>query len=156
VKVRSRPIPVRSSTTGSIHSVAAPGLAYTGTSSVTIVRTDAATLEVDHTFTNLSNGVVSVTGTADMTWSSASASRHIVHQLTWTRLADGRSWTGTGDRTQTLIDPTQGLAGGIRVDGNRTWTGASGTWNLAITGVEARLQDRSHRWLVRGGHVVLG
>jgi hypothetical protein len=117
------------------------GLTYSGTSSVTIMRTDATTLEVDHTFTNLSNGVVEVSGTADVTWSTTSASRHVVHQLTWTRLSDGRSGTGTGDRTQTLIDSTQGIAGGIRIDGNRTWTGASGKWSLAIMGVEVRLQD---------------
>ncbi len=117
------------------------GLKYSGTSSVTVMRTDAATLEVDHTFTNLSNGVVEVSGTADVTWSAASVSRHIVHQLTWTRLSDGRSGTGTGDRTQTLIDPAQGILGGIRIDGNRTWTGTSGKWNLAIIGVEVRLQD---------------
>jgi hypothetical protein len=117
------------------------GLSYSGTSSATIVHTDAATLEVDHTFTSLSNGVVEVTGTANVTWSSASASRHVAHQLTWTRLSDGRSGTGAGDRTQTLIDPSQGIAGGIRIDGNRTWTGESGKWNLAIVGVEVRLQD---------------
>src|SRR5271154_2198261 len=117
------------------------GLTYSGTSSVTIMRTDAATLEVDHTFTNLSNGVVEVSGTAAVPWSATSASRHVVHQLTWTRLSDGRSGTGTGDRTQTLIDPTQGIAGGIRIDGNRTWTAASGKWSLAIMGVEVRLQD---------------
>jgi hypothetical protein len=117
------------------------GLTYSGTSSVTIMQTDATTLEVDHTFTNLSNGVVEVSGTADVTWSAASTSRHVVHQLTWTRLSDGRTGTGTGDRTQTLIDPAQGIAGGIRIDGNRTWTGTSGKWSLAIMGVEVRLQD---------------
>jgi hypothetical protein len=117
------------------------GLTYSGTSSVTIKKTDAATLEVDHTFTDFSNGVVEVSGTADVTWSAADRSRHVVHQLTWTRLSDGRSATGTGDRTQTLVDPTRGLAGGVHIDGNRHWSGASGEWNLAITGVEVRLQD---------------
>ena len=34
-----------------------------------------------------------------------------------------------------------GIAGGIRIDGNRHWSGQSGEWNLAITGVEVRLQD---------------
>jgi hypothetical protein len=117
------------------------GMTYSGTSSVTIQRTDASTLEVDHTFTDLSNGVVTVTGSAQVTWSGADSSRHVVHQLTWTRLSDHRTGTGSGDRTQTLIDPAQGLLGGIRIDGNRHWIGASGNWDLAITSVEVRLQD---------------
>src|SRR5262249_51828616 len=46
-----------------------------------------------------------------------------------------------GDRTQTLLDPNQGIAGGFRIDGNRHWQGQSGNWDLAIMGVEVRLQD---------------
>jgi hypothetical protein len=117
------------------------GTTYTGTSSVTIQRTDAATVEVDHTWTDMSNGKVKVSGTAHVTWSATEHSRHVVHELNWTRLSDGRTGKGTGDRTQTLMDPAQGLAGGIRIDGNRHWSGHSGEWDLAITGVEVRLQD---------------
>jgi hypothetical protein len=117
------------------------GMTYTGTSSVTIQRTDSATVEVDHAWTDMSNGKVKVSGTAHVTWSATENSRHVVHELQWTRLSDGREGTGTGDRTQTLIDPAQGLAGGIRIDGNRHWSGHAGEWNLAITGVEVRLQD---------------
>lgn len=117
------------------------GLTYSGTSSITIQRTDPQTLQVDHTFSNLSNGKVNVTGTANVTWSGADHSRHVVHELTWTRLSDNRIGTGSGDRTQTLLYPSQGLAGGIRIDGNRHWSGRSGEWDLAITGVEVRLQD---------------
>jgi hypothetical protein len=117
------------------------GMTFSGVSSVTIQRTDTATVEVDHTWTDLSNGKIKVSGTAHVTWSATEHSRHVVHQLTWTRLSDGRTGTGTGDRTQTLIDPAQGLAGGIRIDGNRHWSGQSGQWDLAITGVEVRLQD---------------
>jgi len=117
------------------------GLTYSGTSSITIRRTDPQTLQVDHTFSNLSNGKVKVTGTANVTWSGREHSRHVVHELTWTRLSDNRTGTGSGDRTQTLLYPSQGLAGGIRIDGNRHWSGRSGEWDLAITGVEVRLQD---------------
>jgi hypothetical protein len=117
------------------------GLSYSGTSSLTIQRTDPQTLQVDHVFSNLSNGKVKVSGTANVTWSAAEHSRHVVHELTWTRLSDNRTGTGSGDRTQTLLYPSQGLAGGIHIDGNRHWSGKSGEWDLAITGVEARLQD---------------
>jgi len=47
------------------------GMTYTGTSSVTLQRTDASTLEVDHTWTDLSNGKIQVSGTAHVTWSAA-------------------------------------------------------------------------------------
>src|SRR5438874_8719631 len=38
------------------------GTTYTGTSSVTIQRTAAATIEIDHTWTDMSNGKVKVSG----------------------------------------------------------------------------------------------
>jgi hypothetical protein len=117
------------------------GTTYTGTSSVTIQRTDASTVEVDHTWTDLNNGKVKVSGTAHVTWSATEHSRHVVHQLVWTRLSDDRTGTGSGDRTQTLLDPEAGISGGIRIDGNRHWSGPRGEWDLAITGVEVRLQD---------------
>jgi hypothetical protein len=117
------------------------GSTYTGTSVVTIKRTDTTSVEVDHTYADLSNGKVKVSGSAHVTWSSSEASRHVVHDLVWTRLADQRTGRGTGDRTQSLIDPAAGVAGGIRIDGNRHWSGVSGEWDLAITGVELRLQD---------------
>lgn len=117
------------------------GLTYSGTSTLTIKQNDSSTVEVDHTWTNLTNGKVSVTGSAEVTWSATEHSRHVVHELNWTRLSDGRTGTGTGDRTETLVDPNQGLLGGIRIDGNRHWSGQRGQWDLAITGVEFRLQD---------------
>ncbi|HKQ69547.1 MAG TPA: hypothetical protein VJT73_09415 [Polyangiaceae bacterium] len=117
------------------------GLTYSGTSSFTVKRTDVATVEVDHTWTDLSNGKVKVTGTAHVTWSGTEHSRRVVHQVAWTRLSDNRTGVGSGDRTQTLIDPDKGIEGGIRIDGNRHWSGNRGEWDLAITGVEVRLQD---------------
>ncbi len=117
------------------------GVTLTGTSKVTVARNDDGSVQVDHAWTDLSNGRVKVSGTANVTWSKADASRHVKHDLTWTRLSDGRTGHGTGDRTQRLLDPASGLAGGIQIDGSREWKSARGTWNLAITGVEVRLQD---------------
>ncbi|MGZ3419361.1 MAG: hypothetical protein ACXVEF_33305 [Polyangiales bacterium] len=118
------------------------GVTLTGTSAVTITRNDDGTVQVDHVWTDLSNGRVKVSGTANVTWSKADASRHVKHDLHWTRLIDGRTGHGTGDRVQRLLHPEQGLAGGIGIDGNRQWTNdRQQTWNLAITGVEVRLQD---------------
>src|SRR5690606_32619872 len=56
-----------------------------------------------------------------------------------TRLADGRTGRGTGDRTQRPLP--DGLEVGISVDGSQSWTGERGRWDLAIEGVEMRWQD---------------
>lgn len=117
------------------------GVTLTGTSKVTIARNDDGSVQVDHAWTDLSNGRVKVSGTANVTWSRAESSRHVVHDLTWTRLSDGKTGRGTGDRTQRLLDPAEGLSGGIGIDGNRTWTSNRGKWNLAITGIELKLTD---------------
>lgn len=117
------------------------GVTLTGTSKVTIARNDDGSVQVDHAWTELSNGRVKVTGTANVTWSRAESSRHVKHDLTWTRLRDGKTGRGTGDRTQRLLDPSKGLAGGIGIDGNRSWTSNGRTWDLAITGIELRLID---------------
>ena len=63
----------------------------------------------------------------------------MVHELTWTRISDGLTGTGTGDRLQRGLngDVTQGLG----IDGERTWEGNAGTWDLAIDGVELRWID---------------
>lgn len=75
-----------------------------------------------------------------VTWSlQDELSRHVVHELTWTRMSDGLTGTGTGDRLQRGLngDVTQGLA----IDGERTWAGTAGTWDLDIDGVELRWID---------------
>ncbi len=117
------------------------GHTYAGVHSITIQKTDAAELAVNHVFTELTNGEVALTGTADVTWSEADGlSRHVVHDFVWTD-ADG-SYNGQGDRVQTLIDEELGLLGGIQVEGERTWTGADGReWLLDIEAVQIRGQD---------------
>ncbi|MEZ4467360.1 MAG: hypothetical protein R3F43_23675 [bacterium] len=94
---------------------------------------------VHHTWTGFTNGRITVDGTATSPGRSPS-SRHVEHDLTWSR--DGKQAHGTGDRTQTLLDESAGLAGGILIEGERTWTGVNGkTWQLDIQAVEARPQD---------------
>ena len=115
------------------------GHAFSGATSVTISSIADGKVVVEHSWDKLSNGVVSVTGDATVTWDFESKSRHVVHTATWTRVSDGRTGTGTGDRTQTVL--SGGLIEGIRVDGARTWDGKSGHWELAIDGVEVRWVD---------------
>jgi hypothetical protein len=115
------------------------GHTFSGTHTITVTKNDDAQVLVDHTWTDLSNGKVKVSGTAHVTWDLDDQYRKVQHDLTWTRLSDGRTGHGTGDRTQKPL--AGGLTEGIQVDGSRTWTGAAGRWDLAIEGVEMRWAD---------------
>ena len=99
------------------------GQTFSGKTSVTIAKNDSGDVEVKHHWDGFSNGKVSVTGDATVTWSLNDKTRHVVHTATWTRVSDGLTATGSGDRTQ------QPLAGGIlegfQVDGSRSWSGQS-------------------------------
>ncbi|MBW2523749.1 MAG: hypothetical protein JRI23_06215 [Deltaproteobacteria bacterium] len=115
------------------------GHSYTGTHIMTVAFSDDGAVEIDHEWDDLSNGVLSVSGTANVTWSWVEDSRRVVHELTWTRLRDGRTGTGSGDWTYTLLDG--GLLDGVMVDGWAGWDGTSGEWDLAIDQVELRWID---------------
>ncbi len=114
------------------------GHELSGSHTITVTKNDDV-IEVDHAWKDLSNGVVKVTGSAHVTWDFDDQTRHVTHDLTWTRLEDGRTGRGTGDRTQRPL--AGGVAEGIQVDGSRTWTGQAGRWDLAIEGVQMRWQD---------------
>ncbi len=115
------------------------GHTYTGVHQITVVRTDSNDVEVDHKWTDLSNGVLKVSGTAQVTWSFSAATRHVKHDLTWTRIADQRTGHGTGDETQKSL--SGGIVEGFQVDGSRTWDGKSGHYELGISGVQWRWVD---------------
>lgn len=116
------------------------GHSFSGTHAITVNRNDAAQgVDVHHQWTDFTNGVVKVSGTADVTWSGKDVSRRVKHDLTWTRIVDGKTGRGAGDRTQRPLGG--GVAEGIQVDGTRTWDGDSGHWELSIVGVEMRWAD---------------
>jgi hypothetical protein len=115
------------------------GHTFSGTSAITITKDDMNDVVVDHQWTDLSNGIVTLNGTAHVTWSFADKTRHITHDLKWTQLATGRTGEGTGDRTEQPL--AGGIAEGFQVDGSRSWTGAKGTWDLGIDGVQMQWTD---------------
>ncbi len=115
------------------------GHTFSGSHAITVARNDMGEVVVDHVWEELSNGVVSVTGDATVTWSFEDKTRHVEHELTWTRLSDGRQGVGRGDRTQRPLDG--GLTEGFEVDGERSWEGERGTWELDIDGVQMRWID---------------
>ena len=115
------------------------GHTYAGVWAVTIERNDSADVLVNHEWTGLTNGDVTLDGTAEVTWSAAASSRRVKHDVVWNDI-DGEV-EATGDRTQTLIDPVLGLLAGIVVNGDRQWTSSTGDWSLEIDDVEMRGLD---------------
>jgi hypothetical protein len=115
------------------------GQTFSGSHTISVVRNEQRSVVVTHGWDGLSNGRISVTGEAEVTWTRGDPSRRVVHDLTWTRLSDGREGRGTGDRTQRPLEA--GLAEGFSVDGARTWDGARGHWELDVDGIEMRWID---------------
>lgn len=113
------------------------GHTWSGSHSVTVTKNDEAEVLVEHVWADLSNGVTTVSGTADVTWSLADQTRHVVHELEWTK--GGDTWVGAGDRLQAALPG--GITEGFSVNGERSWTGDQGAFELAIDGVEMRWVD---------------
>jgi hypothetical protein len=115
------------------------GHTFSGTSAVTVSKNAMNEVLVDQVWTQLSNGVVTLDGSAHVSWNFSDQTRHVVHDVTWTQIASGRRGRGTGDRTQKPL--AGGITQGIQIDGSRSWTGERGTWDLAIDGVQMRWTD---------------
>jgi hypothetical protein len=115
------------------------GHTITGKHTIKLTKVDAETAQVEHTWTDLSNGKVKVNGTATVTWNKTDKTRHVQHQLSILRIAKGVTVTSSGDRTQRPLDG--GITEGIQVDGSRNWTNAKGEWDLAINSVQMRWKD---------------
>lgn len=115
------------------------GQQFSGSHSVTIMANQMSQVIVSHTWDELTNGELTVTGTAMVTWDGADATRRVVHETTWTRVSDGRQGVGSGDRTQAALggDITQGFT----VDGARSWEGDAGLWTLDIDAIAWRWDD---------------
>ena len=115
------------------------GQTFSGSHSIEVAKNDQAQVEVHHTWTDLSNGKVTLNGNADVTWDFSAKTRSVVHTAQWTRVSDGYTVTGSGNRQQSLLEG--GLTEGIQVDGTRTWETPKGNWDLVIQGVQMRWVD---------------
>ncbi|MCB9779755.1 MAG: hypothetical protein H6742_14415 [Alphaproteobacteria bacterium] len=115
------------------------GRTYAGVTTITLVEVGEGSAVVQHDWDGMTDGEVVMDGGATVTWDADAGTRTVVHEIDWT--IDGEQYTGSGDRTQALLDPSAGLKGGIRIEGSREWEGPAGLWTLDIAGVEARPQD---------------
>lgn len=115
------------------------GHTYAGIVQISIARNDMGNVEVNHAWKDLTNGKVTLNGDAKVTWSTAEGTRRVEHHAVWN--SGSTTVDASGDRTMSLVDPSAGLAGGVQIDGTRSWTLASGDWDLQIDGVQMRGQD---------------
>jgi hypothetical protein len=115
------------------------GQVYRGSHSITVSQNDDDDVVVEHVWDGLENETIRVNGHATVTWSFDDPKRHVVHELEWTRLSDGRIGVGTGDRVQRPLEGS--VLTGIAVNGTRGWKGESGEWALSINDVEMRWVD---------------
>jgi hypothetical protein len=115
------------------------GHTYSGGHTITVSRNEMNEVVVEHVWDELSNGDVTVDGGATVTWNFDDETRHVVHDLEWTRERDGRTGIGRGDRIQQPL--SGGISEGIQVDGDRSWDGQKGHWALDINAVQMRWSD---------------
>jgi hypothetical protein len=115
------------------------GQTYEGTHAIEIVSAAEGVVVVRHEWTDMANQRVQVSGTADVSWNSGEGSRTVEHELDWTRLLDGFTVTGSGQRIQR--PHPEGLIEGLRVEGGREWTSERGSWSLSIEDVQLRWID---------------
>src|SRR6478609_1042608 len=73
-----------------------------GTHVISVERNEDAQVAVHHEWIGLSDDVVSLDGTADVTWNLADKTRRVKHSSQWKNLASGRIGVGSGDRLQSM------------------------------------------------------
>jgi hypothetical protein len=115
------------------------GHRYSGTHQISVERNEENDILIHHEWTDFSNTRLKVSGSADVTWSLEDRSRHVVHELRWERIIDGKRGTGSGDRVQTALPG--GILEGIKVEGERAWRGDQGEWELDVDDIEMRWVD---------------
>lgn len=116
------------------------GRTYAGIQTLTFDRVEPGLAEVTHGFEGFTDGTTTLDGHAMVTWDVAAGTRRVQHDADWTR-TDGEVLTATGDRVQTLVDASAGVAAGIQIDGERAWTWKDKDWELDIDGVQVRAID---------------
>ncbi len=115
------------------------GNTFSGRHIVNVARNDEELVQVDHVWEDFTNGQINLDGSATVEWDLNNKTRHVEHNAEWTRLSDGRSGVGSGDRMQRVL--AGGIFEGFSVDGKRRWEGKSGDWDLDIDNVEMRWVD---------------
>lgn len=112
------------------------GRTYAGVVSVEF-DVNSGSVGVAHTYDGLTNGDLTIDGTADVSW--APGYRYVVTDFT----LEGARGTAevSSEREQVFVDPDAGLAGGVEISGERRWSTSTGDWLLEIDAVQWRGVD---------------
>jgi hypothetical protein len=114
------------------------GRALAGQHSVRVMRNADNEVGVHHEFTDFRDGKLSLSGSADVTWSRLSKSRRVLHSVTFAALSGasaGVTGESTGDSTQLT------LSDGVRINGLREWQSSRGFYSLDMQAIEQRFSD---------------
>lgn len=112
------------------------GRTYAGVVSVALEQQGEGYL-VTHTYSALTGGKITLDGTAKVDWNGNV--RHVVTDLDFS--SDRGQWHVEADRTQTFTACEDAAAVCVDIDGERTWSGPRGDWDMTIDGVHARSID---------------
>ena len=112
------------------------GRTYAGVVSVDFERR-ADVFFVNHSYTGFTNGVVTLDGTADVTWTGGT--RTISTDLSFE--SGGDTLDVQAERTQVFSVCPGVEAICVSIDGQRQWQNAAGDWDMSIDGVELRSID---------------
>ena len=114
------------------------GRPLAGQHTVRVVRNADNEVGVHHDFTDFRDSTLSMSGSADVTWSRISRSRRVLHTVTFAALSGasaGVTGESNGDSTQvTLTD-------GVRINGLREWQSSRGAYSLDMQAIEQRFTD---------------
>jgi hypothetical protein len=114
------------------------GHTYAGVAVVTVERAAEADVLVHHEWIGLTNGEITLDGSADVAWTLDDATRQVDHDVLWSD-AEHSDVHSTGSRLQSGIDGD--WMEGIVIDGERAWTVDGATYALSIDAVQWRWDD---------------
>jgi hypothetical protein len=120
------------------------GRNYSGQVELVITRADDS-IEVAHTYIDLSNGIHTLNGSQRVAWSGNAlevgsvVERHVVSDLEWH--GPRGHVEHQAERTMTFLDWLEGPTQRIRIDGEHQWHREGETWRLDVGEIELRLVD---------------
>jgi hypothetical protein len=109
-----------------------------GWHTVRVMRNADNDVGVHHEFADFRDTRVSLSGSADVTWSRTSGTRRVEHTLTYSVLEGASAgWQGQsyGDSTQLTLDA------GVRINGIRSWSSEHGDYMLEMQAIDQRFAD---------------
>lgn len=116
------------------------GTALGGQHVVTVRASTSEEISMRHSFSEYTNGVVTLNGDAVVSWEPGTLTREASYDYSWTNEA-GRTRDVVGINTHGIVDSELGLRGVVTLDGDRWWGDSEGSSTLDLVGVAYRFAD---------------